>query len=66
MMGNNWSVGVEYLHTKLEDDSVVAVGRGTAPATNPFVLVDTTGTDIRRSNEDFEFGQLNFTLNWRQ
>ena len=66
MMGNNWSVGVEYLHTKLEDDYVVAVGRGTAPATNPFVLVDTTGTDIRRSNEDFEFGQLNFTLNWRQ
>ena len=66
MMGNNWSVGIEYLWTQLEDDSVVAVGRGTALATNPFVLVDSTGTDIRRSNEDFRFGQLNLMLNWRQ
>lgn len=66
MMGSNWSVGLEYLWTQLEDDTVIAVGRGTAPATNPFLLVNTTGTDMRRSNEDFEFGQLNLTLNWRQ
>ncbi len=66
MMGNNWSVGIEYLWTQLEDDSVVAVGRGTAPVTNPFLLVNSTGTDMARQNEDFEFGQLNLTLNWRQ
>jgi len=66
MMGNNWSVGIEYLWTQLEDDSVVAVGRGTALPTNPFLLVNSTGTDIARQNEDFEFGQLNLTLSWRQ
>lgn len=66
MMGSNWSVGLEYLWTQLEDDSIVAVGRGTAPATNPFLLVNSTGTDMARQNEDFEFGQLNLTLNWRQ
>lgn len=66
MMGSNWSVGIEYLWTQLEDDSVVAVGRGTAPATNPFLLVNATGTDMKRQNEDFEFGQLNLTFNWRQ
>jgi hypothetical protein len=66
MMGSNWSVGIEYLWTQLEDDSVVAVGRGTSLATNPFVLVNSTGTDMARQNEDFQFGQLNLTLNWRQ
>lgn len=65
-VASNWSVGVEYVWTQLEDDAVVAVGPGTAPATNPFLLVDATGTDMRRSNEDFEFGQLAITLNWRQ
>lgn len=63
---SNWSVGLEYVWTQLEDDAVVMVGPGTAPATNPFLLVNSTGTDMRRSNEDFEFGQLAITLNWRQ
>lgn len=68
MMGwSNWSLGVEYLFTSLDDsDYEVAVGRGTAPLTNPFLLVNTTGTDMRRTKDDFEYGSLGVTLSWRQ
>jgi outer membrane immunogenic protein len=61
-----WTLGVEYLHTSLDDgDYRVAVGRGTAPLTNPFLLVDPTGTDMRRTNDSFEYGSLAVTTNWR-
>jgi opacity protein-like surface antigen len=65
-LASNWSLGVEYLFTSLDDgDYEVAVGPGTAPATNPFLIVNPTGTDMRRSNDDFEFGAINATLSWR-
>lgn len=68
LMGmSNWSLGVEYLWTSLDDgDYEVAVGPGTAPPTNPFLLVDPTGTDMRRTKEDFEYGTFGLTLAWRQ
>ena len=60
-------MGVEYLLTSLDDsDYEVAVGRGAAPATNPFLLVNTSGTDMRRTKDDFEYGTLGVTLAWRQ
>lgn len=66
-MGPGWSLGVEYLWTSLDDgDFEVAVGPGTAPPTNPFLLANPTGTDMRRTNEDFEYGSFGVTLNWRQ
>jgi outer membrane immunogenic protein len=66
-MGGGMSIGIEYLYTSLEDEGyVVAVGPGAAGPTNPFLLVDATGTDMKRSNEDFEFSSVGVTLNWRQ
>lgn len=66
MMGPGWSLGIEYLMTSLDDsDYQVAVSQGTAPATNPFLLVDPSGTDMRRTNEDFEYSVIGATLNWR-
>lgn len=63
---DNWSFGLEYLYTSLEDDDyTVRVGRGTAPVTNPFLLVNATGTDMRRSEANIEFGTINATVNWR-
>ncbi|MDZ4761736.1 MAG: outer membrane beta-barrel protein [Alphaproteobacteria bacterium] len=62
----NFSIGVEYLFTSLQDDDYrVAVGRGTAPTTNPFLLVNPAGTDFARSNGDFEFGTLSLTGTFR-
>ncbi len=62
----NFSVGLEYLHTRLKDDEFrVRAERGTAPATNPFVLVNPAGTDFRRSDEDFKLDSLRLTATFR-
>lgn len=64
---SNWSVGGEYLFTSLKDDeAVVRVTQGTAPATNPFVLSpNTTGTDIRRSDDKFDIHSFRVTAAYR-
>ena len=51
----NLTLGLEYLYTNIEDDDglVVRTGPGTAPATNPFLLVNPQGTDQRRSESEF-------------
>ena len=63
--GMRWSVTGEYLFTSLEDreDSTIRV-QGPAPATNPFILVNPAGTDLRRS-EKFEFQTVRVGLNYR-
>jgi outer membrane immunogenic protein len=63
----NVSVGLEYLRTSLEDDDygVRATNSGTTPATNPFLLVNTGGTNFLRSDDDFEFGSFRLTASWR-
>jgi outer membrane immunogenic protein len=57
----------EYLYTTLEaGDYVVRAGPGTAPATNPFILPpNTVGTDIARSNPDFETHAFRLGMNVR-
>lgn len=63
---SNFSIGLEALHTNLQDDDyVVAVGPGTAPPTNPFLLVDPTGTDMKRVDEDFAINTVKLTASWR-
>ena len=60
------SVGLEYLHTRLEDDGFrVRAVRGNAPATNPFVIVNPGGTDFRRSDDTLQYGSLRLTATWR-
>ncbi len=62
----NVSLGLEYLFTSLEDDDYrVRTGPGNAPATNPFLIVNPAGTDMRRSDTDFEYGALRATATWR-
>jgi opacity protein-like surface antigen len=62
---DNISIGVEYLYTNIEDDSYkVVVGRGTAPATNPFLLGSAGSTEIRRSESDFDFHTIKATMAW--
>jgi outer membrane immunogenic protein len=61
-----FSVGIEYLFTSLEDeDARVRVGPGTAPPTNPFLLVNPSGTDFRRSDKDFDLDSLRLTATYR-
>ena len=64
-LGDNFAVGLEYLVTKLKDDEYRVRAQGPAPATNPFILGNASGTDFRRSDEDFETSSLRVTLSYR-
>ena len=56
MIGNNFTLGFEYLYTDIEDDDArVRVGPGVAPATNPFLLGSAAGTDFRRGDDQFRW-----------
>lgn len=55
-IGNNFSIGLEYLYTDVKaDKGRVRVGAGTAPATSPFLLGNAGGTDFRFSNQNMRW-----------
>lgn len=64
---DNVTVGVEYLYSDLEtDDSLeVRTGPGTAPATNPFLLVNSQGTNQIRSSDAIELHSFRVTAAFR-
>lgn len=65
MLTRNLGLGLEYLYSSYKDDDYnVAVGAGTAPATNPFLL-ESGGTDLRLSNDRFDFHALRASVNLR-
>lgn len=54
MVTNNISLGLEYLYSRYKDDKYnIAVGAGTAPATNPFLL-NGGGTNMRVQDKYFD------------
>jgi outer membrane immunogenic protein len=61
----NLSVSFEYLYSSFEDDNYyVAVGQGTAPATNPFLL-NGGGTNLRPADSDYNLHSFKVGLNFR-
>ncbi|MBA4043604.1 MAG: hypothetical protein C0471_04180 [Erythrobacter sp.] len=63
-IGDNFSVGVEYLYTGYNDDeTLIRVTQGTAPATNPFVLAG--GVDFLRADDDFNLQTVKFVATYR-
>lgn len=65
-VNERWSLGAEWMFSSFEDDSYrVRASQGSAPATNPFILVNTQGTDFRRSDSDFEVQSFRLTAAWR-
>ncbi|WP_347304280.1 outer membrane beta-barrel protein [Croceibacterium sp. TMG7-5b_MA50] len=63
---DNVSLGLEYQWRNLKaDDFQVAVGRGSAPATNPFLIGGAGGTDIERLNGRFKTHGLTANVNFR-
>lgn len=65
MLTRNIGIGIEYLYSSYNDDDyVVAVGPGTAPETNPFLL-ESGGTDMRLSNDRFNYHTLRGTVSFR-
>ncbi len=60
------ALGALYLFTNVKDDDFrVNVTRGTAPATNPFVLTNANGTQFRRSDDRFKTHSASLTASYR-
>lgn len=61
------SIGAEYLYTALDVDEplVTRVGPGTAPPTNPFLLVNPAGTDTRRESDEFNYHGVRLSVTAR-
>lgn len=66
-LGRGLTFGAEYLYTSLEaGDYDIRVGPGTAGPTNPFILPpNTAGTNLRRSNPDFEMHHIRLSMGYR-
>lgn len=63
--GENFSLGVEYLHSRLDDEDYRVRAQGPAPATNPFILVNAAGTDFRRSDDEIRLDSFRVAASWR-
>ncbi|MEJ5979606.1 outer membrane beta-barrel protein [Novosphingobium sp. PS1R-30] len=64
MLTDNISLGLEYLYNRYRDNKyAVAVGQGTAPATNPFVLAG--GVNMRPSDTRYDFHSLRATVSFQ-
>jgi opacity protein-like surface antigen len=60
-----WTTGVEYRWTSLADENRYTVrAQGPAPATNPFILSNANGSDLRRGDR-FEFSALRVMTGYR-
>lgn len=66
-VSDNFSIGLLYTYTNVNDESpIVAVGPGSAPViTNPFLLVNPAGTDMRRSDDRFDWHSARVTASLR-
>lgn len=64
MLTDSVSLGLEYLYNRYNDDKYyVAVGTGTAPATNPFVLAG--GANMRPSDTRFDFHSVRAAVSFQ-
>jgi len=61
----SFSLGVEYLHSRLDDEDARIRAQGPAPTTNPFILVNAAGTDFRRSDDEIKLDSVRLTANFR-
>lgn len=59
------SVGLEYIYTRLSDNGYTVRAQGPAAATNPFILVNGSGTDFRRSNDNVNIHSVRVTASYR-
>ncbi|GAA3999571.1 outer membrane beta-barrel protein [Sphingomonas humi] len=60
-----FTVGLVYLFTNYKDDDYRVRAAGPAPATNPFILTNASGTDFRRSDDRFKTHSINATVGYR-
>ena len=60
-----FSIGVQYLYTSLKDDDFRVRAGGPAPAGNPFLRTNASGTDFVRSGDRFNSHSAHVTASFR-
>lgn len=64
-IGARWSLSGEYLFTSIDDrDEALVRSQGPAPATNPFILVNASGTDLQPTRR-FDVHGVRVSLGYR-
>ena len=60
-------LGAEFLRTSLKDEDfgTRATTNGTTAATNPFLLVNTSGTAFQRTDDDVDYNSFRVTASYR-
>lgn len=61
----NVTLGIEYLYTRLSDNGYTVRAQGPAAATNAFLLVNGSGTDLQRSRDKFSNQAVRMTAAYR-
>jgi outer membrane immunogenic protein len=66
-INDHWKIGVDYLHTSLDDDAPIVRAGPSANtfASNPFLIVNTMGTDMRRSSDTVDIDTIHLTVTYR-
>ncbi len=66
-MGDRWSIGLEYLRTSIRDRSPVVRAGSSANtfASNPFLIINSQGTDMKRSDDKFKDNSFMLTVSYR-
>lgn len=60
------TLGIQYLYTNLEDDDFsVRAGGANVPVSNPFILANAAGTDLRRSDNRLDWHNVSVTASFR-
>ena len=64
-VSRNFSIGAQYLYTRIEDEDYRVRAAGPAPATNPFILRNSAGTDFGRTGDRFNWHSAQVTASFR-
>jgi outer membrane immunogenic protein len=59
------TLGLEYLYTSVKDKDYTVRAQGPVAATNPFILTNAQGTDMRRSDQRFNYHAVRLTAAYR-
>ena len=65
-IGRNFSFGIQYLYTNIDNDEfTVRAGGDNVPVSNPFILVNQQGTDLRPSDREMDWHNVSLTASIR-
>lgn len=65
-ISDRFSIAAQYLYTSFKDDDfTVRVGGANVPVSNPFILKNAAGTDLRRSSRRFNSNNVSVVASFR-